>query len=227
MGRILSIETATRICSVALSEEGKVLNSQFLDEGYQHDENLLPLIQRLLGKGSSGIKPDAVAVSGGPGSYTGLRIGVSAAKGLCFALDIPLIAISTLEIFANGFRAANPGFDGLICPMIDARRMEVYTAVFGMQGQRFREDHPLVVTGDAFAAELEKGFVAFFGDGAEKCRELLGKHPNARFGLNADLNAAFMCQIAEERLRNKQFEELAYFEPEYLKPYQGTPPKPV
>ena len=226
MVRLLQIETATSVCSTALSEDGKTAAASVSHDGFKHSENLMVLVQKTLDK--AGWKYgdlDAVVVSTGPGSYTGLRIGVSSAKGLCYALDKPLIAISTLEVLSIGFIRENEGFDGLLCPMIDARRMEVYTALFDKEGKRVTSDRPMIIEDGAFAEELRNNRIAFFGDGAEKCKELIGESGNAFFGFNSELSADDMSEIGFNKFRKNEFVDLAYFEPEYLKPYAGTPPK--
>lgn len=226
MACLLLIETATSVCSAAISESSVILAESVNFDGFKHAENLMPMILQALEKSKRNLKQlDAIAVSAGPGSYTGLRIGVSTAKGLCYSLGIPLIGISTLEILSNGFRKENPDFKGLLCPMIDARRMEVYTALFENDGKRRINDEPMIVETGAFAELLENHQIAFFGDGAEKCKDLISNSSNAHFGFNTQLFAANMELPASVKFERKEFEDLAYFEPEYLKPYAGTPPK--
>ena len=159
---------------------------------------------------------DAICVSKGPGSYTGLRVGVSTAKGLAFGAKLPLIAIGTLDVLAAGAQ----GFEGLIIPMIDARRMEVYTAVFSPEGKRITPVEAKVIDGQSFAEELAAGPVLFIGDGALKCREVL-THPNARFR-EAWPEAEAMAGLAQKAWDEKRFEDLAYFEPYYLKDFVAT-----
>ena len=226
MVRLLQIETATSVCSAALGEDGQTVSLAVSHDGFKHAENLMVLVQKTLDEAGWNYKNlDAIVVSAGPGSYTGLRIGVSSAKGLCYALDKPLIAISTLEILSIGFRRENEDFDGVLCPMIDARRMEVYTALFDNEGKRITADQPMIIDEEAFSNELKNKRIAFFGDGAEKCREIIGKSGNAFFGFNTELSASDMSAIAFNKFQKKEFSDLAYFEPEYLKPYAGTPPK--
>ncbi len=222
--RIIHIETATTTCSVAAGENGVLVVVRSVNDGYKHAENLLRLFEEVIKL--AGWKNDelsAIAVSAGPGSYTGLRIGVSTAKGLCYALDIPLIAVSTLYSLASGFRSQFPDSDVLLCPMLDARRMEVYTALFSKNVERLKPDAPLIVEGLESVPELLEQPIVFFGDGAEKCSDAL-KHPHATFINSIQISAEYMVQSAIDLYHSQTFEDLAYFEPEYLKPYQGKPP---
>jgi tRNA threonylcarbamoyladenosine biosynthesis protein TsaB len=219
---ILQIETATPSCSVALANEGAVIVSKGLVGRNVHAEWITLFIDELLNFAQIGYNElDAIAVSCGPGSYTGLRIGVSTAKGLCYALDKPLIAVETLEAMAFGAAAEMQtiaNYD-LLCPMIDARRMEVYTAVFTVQGARVAPTSAEIITEDSFKDLLSANRVLFFGDGAEKCRETLGGHPNAGF-LPAFVNSAEHLTIrAFQKFQSGNFEDVAYFEPYYLKDF--------
>jgi len=231
MGRILLIETATETCSVALAVDGETAKCLELTEGYRHSEMLTVLTGRLLH--DCGIEPrqlDAVCVSRGPGSYTGLRIGVSVAKGLCYSLDIPLIAVSSLDAMALHCASTivNKECSGtneiLICPMLDARRMEVYTALYDHSGKRITPVSAKIITGDSFRAELENNLLFFCGNGAAKCRNTLTSL-NARFQDNLKASARFMSYLAEECFKSKKFENVAYFEPYYLKDFIATVPK--
>mgnify|MGYP001183032886 CR=1 FL=1 len=217
MALILCIETATRSCSVALANDGNLL--QFKEEAseqYSHSEQLTLFIESLLRESGIAFSDlDAIAVSKGPGSYTGLRIGVSTAKGLCFALDKPLIAISTLEAMASGMEKQCP--NKVYCPMIDARRMEVYTAFF-QAGKQLTDIVAHIVEIDSFSKMLAKEEVLFFGDGADKCQGLI-RHANATFITNIHPSAKDMLVIAENAFIQKQFENVAYFEPYYLKDF--------
>ncbi len=217
MGIILNIETATKNCSVSLAKEGRVLT--FLEENeaqYSHAEKLHLLIEEVCEKAEISLRElEAVAVSKGPGSYTGLRIGVSAAKGLCFALDIPLIAVATLDVLAH---SAVPTKNGLIVPLLDARRMEVYSAVFDATFSQIRETKAEIITEDSFAEELLRGEVVFLGDGAKKVKEII-THENAVFIENSFPSAKTMSFLSEEKFKHKDFEDLAYFEPFYLKDF--------
>jgi tRNA threonylcarbamoyladenosine biosynthesis protein TsaB len=222
--RIIHIETATTTCSVAAGENGVLVAVRSVHDGYKHAENLLRLVEEVMQE--AGWKNDelsAIAVSAGPGSYTGLRIGVSTAKGLCYALDIPLITVSTLYSLASGFKRQFPDSDVLLCPMLDARRMEVYTAVFSKNLDRLKPDAPLIVDALESVPEILEQPIVFFGDGAEKCEVVLA-HPNATFNNSIQISAEDMLQSAFDLYHTQTFVDLAYFEPEYLKPYQGKPP---
>ena len=217
MGIILNIETATKNCSVSLAKEGSVLAVLEENEAqYSHAEKLHLLIEEVCEKAEISLRElEAVAVSKGPGSYTGLRIGVSAAKGLCFALDIPLIAVATLDVLAH---SAVPAKNGLIVPLLDARRMEVYSAVFNATFSQIRETKAEIITEDSFAEELLRGEVVFLGDGAKKVKEII-THENAVFIENSFPSAKTMSFLSEEKFKHKGFEDLAYFEPFYLKDF--------
>ncbi|MDR1679828.1 MAG: tRNA (adenosine(37)-N6)-threonylcarbamoyltransferase complex dimerization subunit type 1 TsaB [Prevotellaceae bacterium] len=224
MAVILHIETSTGVCSTALSVNGTCLAENADFTGYSHAEKLSPFVQNMLNFArSERLKIDAVAVSCGPGSYTGLRIGVSTAKGLCYGLDIPLIAVHTLELLANTVRKSLPA-NALLCPMIDARRMEVYTALFDMQLHLRRPVSAEIIDENSFGKELEQQPVYFFGDGAEKCRAVI-THANANFLPDIYPLAKNMIGLAEQFFTEKQFEDVAYFEPFYLKQFVATTPK--
>ncbi|MBR4804727.1 MAG: tRNA (adenosine(37)-N6)-threonylcarbamoyltransferase complex dimerization subunit type 1 TsaB [Bacteroidales bacterium] len=225
MPNILLLETATPVCSVAIAENDKVVASRICAEPNAHSSKLAVFVDELAkewGRGLSSL--DAVCVSSGPGSYTGLRIGVSTAKGLCYALDKPLIAVETLQGMANLFLRQNKGFDGFVCPMIDARRMEVYTAVFDREGNRMEPTTAEVIDVESFGGYLAKGDVAFVGDGAEKTREILGCHPNAVYGRPFDFSCEGLLDDALRRYENQEFEDVAYFEPFYLKDFVAKKP---
>lgn len=217
MALILCIETATRSCSVALAKDGNLLHfKEEISDKYSHSEQLTSFVESLLKKHNIGFPDlDAVAVSKGPGSYTGLRIGVSTAKGLCYALDKPLIGISTLKAMASGIEKKYP--NKLYCPMIDARRMEVYMAFF-QAGKQLTNIEAHIVEKDSFSKMLVKGEVLFFGDGAEKCQGIFS-HANATFINNVYPSAKDMVVIAENTFIQQQFENIAYFEPYYLKEF--------
>lgn len=221
MPLILSIETATEVCSVALHADEQLIAAQTLHVAKSHAESLLLTIEHLLAV-SPYAKSDlaAVAISCGPGSYTGLRIGTATAKGLCYALDIPLIAINTLEAMAHGMQAYSLS-QALLCPMIDARRMEVYCLLADAKGNLLEEAHPVVIDQDSFQAWLADYPVLFFGNGAEKCKSLLGFHPNATFIDHIYPSAQYVGALAYLKFQQDIFEDLVYFEPLYLKPFQG------
>ncbi len=226
MSLILQIETSTTSCSVALAQNGKVLSHKSINQRNIHAEVITVFTGEILAQNNLKFAElDAVAVSSGPGSYTGLRIGVSTAKGLCFSLDKPLIAVETLLAMAAGYlsRFGNPGKRKfLLCPMIDARRMEVYTALFDQDLNRIQETSAAIITAESFQEQLSQHKIIFFGDGAAKCKTVLGDHPNAVF-IDDFLNeAADLTLLAKEKFRLKQFEDVAYFEPFYLKDFIGT-----
>ncbi|NOW95524.1 tRNA (adenosine(37)-N6)-threonylcarbamoyltransferase complex dimerization subunit type 1 TsaB [Mucilaginibacter sp. SG564] len=223
MSVILQIETATTSCSVALAVDGKVVAFKQINERNIHAEVITLFIDELVTSANltyAGL--DAIAVSSGPGSYTGLRIGISTAKGLCFALDKPLIAIETLEAMAYGV-IHNDDFtvnqNTLLCPMIDARRMEVYCALFDAAGQKVRPTSADIIDEQSFADELNKQQILFFGDGADKCEAILGNNPNAKFLSGFVNSATFLTQKAADKFGKKEFEDVAYFEPYYLKDF--------
>jgi len=232
MPTLLHIETATRICSVALSRDGQLLAMKESSEKNIHSSVITPFIEELLKEtGISFPGLDAVSVSMGPGSYTGLRIGVSTAKGICFAQDKPLIAIGTLEALAWGALEMIPGAkdipedDILVCPMIDARRMEVYNALYDNRLRVIKEVQAEVITADSFQKELTAHPVWFTGDGAEKCREFFSGNKHARFIENPMPSARYLIEPAEKRFEAEQFEDTAYFEPFYLKDFIPGIPK--
>lgn len=216
------IETASTGCSVAITSPSVQQAILCESESQPQSEVISVLTGRLITEaGISYSRLSGVAVSSGPGSYTGLRIGVSFAKGLCYALDIPLYSISTLEIMAYGFMKNYPDFKGLICPMMDARRMEVYTALFDNELTRIHPDRPMVIDDNSWKEFPPDPKIAFFGNGAEKCVFSMEKHPGFISGMEASLSASNMHDSAIKKFQMNQFEDLAYFEPAYLKPYQG------
>lgn len=218
---LLHIETTTTVCSAALSRDGQLLGLEETRGAYVHAENLTVFCDRLLKQQDLKFAQlDGVAVSKGPGSYTGLRIGVSAAKGLCYALGIPLLAVDTLQAMAFGMR--DEAKTGLLCPMIDARRMEVYCAIYDQQLQMVQDVKPVIIDADSFAEQLRQGEIWFSGDGAEKCKVVL-THANARFTEAGWPSAKHMIALAEEKFRQQQFEDLALFEPFYLKTFHPGP----
>lgn len=222
MALILCLETATKVCSVCLSKDGAAINSKSVNsEKYSHAEKLNGLIMELFENGPFSLKDiDAIAVSEGPGSYTGLRIGTSTAKGLCYALDKPLIAINSLKSLA-----ALVQVDGqLICPMFDARRLEVYSAIFDADLNLVEPTQAVVIDGNSYKQYLENSSILFIGPGANKCVEFIGDN-NAQFNLEIQVNAEGMAQLAEEAFVAKNFVDLAYFEPFYLKDFIAGSPK--
>lgn len=223
MSYILNIETATKNCSVTIAEDGvPLLCEEIAEQGYSHAEKLHVFIEQVLQKLKLTYKDlSAVAVSQGPGSYTGLRIGVSTAKGLCYALDIPLIAVDTLATLAAQVKEDR----GLIIPMIDARRMEVYNAVFTVKQEKIREIQAEVITSESFLDINTDETVYCIGDGASKCKEVL-KRDNFIF-LNSVVypSSREMSQISYEQFKENNFVDIAYFEPYYLKDFMITTKK--
>ena len=217
MALILLIETATKSCWVALALNEKIIAcKEEVNEKYSHAEQLNTFILNLFqGQKLDLQNIDAIAVSKGPGSYTGLRIGISTAKGLCYSLDKPLISISTLRAMAYG--VAQKESADLYCPMIDARRMEVYNAFYDTSNNEVRAINADIINEDSYQKELELE-VLFFGDGAKKCSQLI-KHPNARFLDEIYPSSKDMATLAMQKFDNKAFEDIAYFEPCYLKDF--------
>ena len=223
MGLILQIETATSVCSVALANDGNVIVVKEVNERNVHAEVITKFIESAINKaGASFNDLDAVALSSGPGSYTGLRIGTSTAKGICFALDKPLIAVDSLTAMAQGVTTIESFIDAenlLLCPMIDARRMEVFTTLFDKFMVQLKPISAEIIDENSFAALLEKNSILFFGDGAEKCRPVLDQSVNAIFLPNFVNSASFLTKLADEKFKEKKFENLALFEPFYLKDF--------
>jgi tRNA threonylcarbamoyladenosine biosynthesis protein TsaB len=224
---ILNIETSGKICSVAITKDG-VLEFQVDDkDGMQHANKLAPFVDKCMDElHRKGEKPDAVAVSIGPGSYTGLRIGLSLAKGLAFSLGVPLIGVDTLKILAVKamFGPVNWQGDEILVPMIDARRMEVFTAAYDFALNEVVPAGPLIIDESSFAELLNKGKVYFMGDGAAKAVNVI-KHPNARFIEGILPMAKDMLALSEKAFRDEDFLDIAYSVPKYLKEYQTTTPK--
>jgi len=217
MALILGIETATKNCSVALFQNGIVIaEKEHISDGYTHAEQLTLFIEEVVGSANITLKEiKAIAISKGPGSYTGLRIGTSTAKGLCYALDIPLISISTLKAMA--FTMTKSHVADIYCPMIDARRMEVFSAVYNVKNNEIRGVQADVVDEQTYANFLNNE-VLFFGDGALKCKEIIN-HKNAKFIEGIYPSAKNLGILANAKFENKDFEDVAYFEPYYLKDF--------
>jgi len=218
MCNILNIETSTPVCSVTLSRRGKVLYNKLNREGDSHASILGVFVAEAIQFArENGHTLDAVAVSAGPGSYTGLRIGVSEAKGLCYGLNIPLIAIPSLKILTKCVTLW--GFDAdYFCPMIDARRMEVYAAIYDRQLNEVRKTAADIVNEETYAPYLEQGKMLFFGNGAAKCKTVISS-PNAIFLNNFHPLSSAMISLSEAAFRNREFVDIAYFEPFYLKEF--------
>ena len=216
---ILLLETATQICSIALEHNGEIVAERHSDEPNAHSSKLSTFIDDIFKGTSLTMKDiDAVCVSSGPGSYTGLRIGVSSAKGLCYALDIPLLSVPTLQNMASLYYKKHKEYTGLVCPMIDARRMECYTAIYNRDGI-VKETSAEVIEPGIYDKWLDKTEVTFIGDGAEKTRPLLSIHPNARYASDFRIAAEGMAELAEKKFLNSEKEDTAYFEPFYLKDF--------
>lgn len=232
MALILSIETGTDICSVALANDGELMALRESDEGRDHAKKVAIFVDELLKE--TGVQPsdlDAIAVGKGPGSYTGLRIGVSFAKGMCYALDIPLIAVGSLDALTE---VAREDYDAgildiedeewqqaVLCPMVDARRMEVYTQIFGVEGVAKSDVVAEVVTDESFTMWRKNHKLVIFGNGARKCTETLG---DAIF-VEVAPSARGIVRLAEEAFAAQRFEDIAYFEPFYLKDFIVIPSK--
>ncbi|MDX5325754.1 MAG: tRNA (adenosine(37)-N6)-threonylcarbamoyltransferase complex dimerization subunit type 1 TsaB [Bacteroidota bacterium] len=223
---LLCIETATRNCSVALVlDRTSVMVREESSDQYIHAEKLHPFIHDLLNQADLHVKDlNAVMVSKGPGSYTGLRIGVSAAKGLCYPYSIPLLSMNTNQVLAMGAISEGGASDGRIISLIDARRMEVYAGVFGLDGEQLEDIRSEIVDVETFRSYLEEGPVHFVGDGVEKCLPFL-QHRNARFPGIEYPSALWMKDLALRKLESGEVEDLAYFEPFYLKDFQAGKPK--
>ncbi len=243
MSLILALETATPVCSVALARDGEILSIRESTAHNAHSSVLTVFIEELFHEVSLHYSDlDAISVSKGPGSYTGLRIGVSAAKGLCYALDKPLIAIPTLKAMAVGminYPSPDPSptregsncqlpaanYQLLFCPMIDARRMEVYCTVYDKNLNEVLPTAAVIVDEHSFEQLLVNHMILFAGTGSEKCKDVLSYQSNALFLDDFQASAKFMIALAEKRFNEKQFESLAYFEPFYLKDFIAAKPK--
>jgi tRNA threonylcarbamoyladenosine biosynthesis protein TsaB len=230
---ILHIETATDICSVALSEGDRQLSLMESGQERSHASLLNTFIRQSVSKAGKSLKDlHAVAVSKGPGSYTGLRIGVSTAKGLAYALEIPLVASGTLDNMASGVLthafiqelAGKHGEQLLLCPMLDARRMEVYAGFYTLDGKVFRQVMADIINEESYRDILESHPVCFYGNGAAKCKTEL-KHPNAHFLDDIHPSASSMIPPVLRKYRKEEFEDVAYFEPYYLKDFIATIPR--
>ena len=226
MSTILHIETSTDVCSVAVSENGQVIFDQEDHSGPNHAERLGTMVDEALSFTDNHAIPfDAVAVSCGPGSYTGLRIGVSIAKGVCYGRDLKLIAVPTLELLCVPILLREiPEEEALLCPMLDARRMEVYAGIYDRGLKTVRPIQADIVDGDTYKAYLDERPVYFFGNGAKKCLVSIN-HPNAHYIEHIEPLAKWMQPLAEKRFLNEQFEDVAYFVPFYLKDFVAKMPK--
>ncbi len=228
MALILNIETSTQVCSACISKDGNVLAFKESNDQKSHARLLTTFIDQVLKESNYTFDDlDAVGVSKGPGSYTGLRIGVSTAKGICYAKDLPLIAINTLESMTNGViseKELDKNEDIVLVPMIDARRMEVYSAFFNYKGDFLREVKAEIIEENTYSDILKKQKMIFFGDGSSKIMETI-KHENAVFIEDFHPSSRFMANISDHYFKNNKFEDVAYFEPFYLKDFVATVPK--
>lgn len=224
---ILYIETATDVCSVALSRGAEVIGLKEEVGGNNHAKHLLPFVDEVLKQAEVSMKEiNGVAVSIGPGSYTGLRIGVSTAKGIAYTAGIPVMAISTLESIAQGAKTLWSGTSTetvQIIPMIDARRMEVFTTHYDFDINQLEEVSSKIIDETTFAELLSKEKVLFCGNGMPKCKEILSAFPNAKF-MDAPISAKNMLPAALRKWQKQEFEDVAYFEPFYLKEYVAAKP---
>lgn len=226
MACILHLETSTDVCSVALSEDGACLFSKEDFEGHSHSVMLGVFVDEVLSMAdSAGKKLDAVALSCGPGSYTGLRIGASMAKGICYGRNLPLIALPTLKVASVPVLLSDDlPDDALLCPMLDARRMEVYAAVYDRALHPLMDTAAVIVGKESFAEYLESHPVWFYGNGAAKCADVI-HHPNAHFLPDVHPLAKWMFPLAEKAFYDGKFEDVAYFEPFYLKDFVASKPR--
>ena len=227
MSCILNIDTSTNVCSVAVSQDGACIFDKEDHSGPNHAERLGTFVDEALSFiDNHAIPLDAVAVSCGPGSYTGLRIGVSMAKGICYGRDVKLLAVPTLELLCVPvlLREMVTDDDALLCPMLDARRMEVYAQLFTRSLREVRPIQADVVDADTYREYLDKHPVYFFGNGAMKCKEVID-HPNAHFIEGIDALAKNMLPLAERRMAREEFEDVAYFVPFYLKDFVAKQPR--
>lgn len=226
MSCILHIETSTNVCSVAVSEDGQCIFSKEDFNGPNHAVVLGSFVDEALSFADSHAIPvDAVAVSSGPGSYTGLRIGVSMAKGICYGHGIKLLSVPTLKLMCVPILLREMIEDAaLLCPMIDARRMEVYAAIFDRSLREIRPTQADIVDENTYKVLLDRQPIYFFGNGAEKCKEVI-RHPNARFLADIHPLAKWMMPLAEKKMMNGEYEDVAYFVPYYLKDFVAKMPK--
>ena len=227
MAKILSLDTSTTVCSVAIYEQQALLGSVEYHLTQSHARLLPGLVEELASNCGISLKSvQAIAISQGPGSYTGLRIGTSTAKGLCYALDIPLITIDTLKAMAAGINNALRDGDGLLCPMIDARRMEVYCTVLDTDLNVLEPTQPKIIDEQSFQHHLSNRKVYFFGNGSGKCKTVI-QSENAGFIEGIYPSAKTVGLLAYPKFQRQDFTDLAYFEPQYLKEFRATKPKTI
>ena len=226
MALILAIETATEVCSASLALNGLCLAESSIDSGNSHASMLHVLVDKILKEtGKTTIDLDAIAISKGPGSYTGLRVGTSAAKGFCYVLNIPLIAINTLKNLSNLVLVQTELPENtLLAPMLDARRLEVYTSLYTKNLETVLATEAKILDSEVFKEYLDNYTIAYFGNGSEKAKQFLS-HKNAFHIQDIKLKASGLHSFAEEKFKLKEFEDLISFEPLYLKDFIGTTPK--
>ena len=228
MPYILYLETATKICSVALAKDETLISLKETSVVNSHSSLITLYAEEVIKEAKIEFSNlAAVCVSMGPGSYTGLRIGVSTAKGFCYAFGIPLIAVNTLQSMAKLYTIEHSELnkDIILCPMIDARRMEVFTAFFDKEASFVRETKADIINGESYSDFLSKNKVIFFGDGADKCRQFLSQNANSQVEDSFTVSSKGMISLAFEKFKKKQFEDTAYFEPYYLKDFVATIPR--
>lgn len=222
---ILCIDTATEICSVALFKDNNLIALNEITEGNKHASELTTLINKTINDAGITLQQlNAICVSKGPGSYTGLRVGVSTAKGLCFGLNIPLIAINTLQSLASVYMQQNPNNTHLICAMIDARRMEVFTAMYQPNLTEYTATEAKIIDEESYLTELNNSAIVFIGNGAAKCKQTI-TYANAIFVDGIACSAKGLGDLAYQKFNENKFEDVAYFEPFYLKDFVATTPK--
>lgn len=220
MPSILCIETSTTVCSVAIGNEKGLIAHKEVNAGFTHAENLHVFIDEVIKEAGLNRKDiDVISVGKGPGSYTGLRIGVSAVKGIAYALNIPLISMNTLLNLCVGAKKVIQDSNVILCPMLDARRMEVYTALYNQQLDELKNTNALIITNESLNELTSKGNIVLFGDGANKCAELSKENSKISFLENIMPSAINMIEYSIEQYNKKQFEDVAYFEPFYLKEF--------
>lgn len=224
MSYLLHIETATPVCSIALSQDNQIIAKKESSEQNIHSESLTCFIEELMKLQSIDFHAlSAISVSEGPGSYTGLRIGVSAAKGLCYALNIPLISVKTLHSLAYGMSQILKDESALYAPMLDARRMEVYSALYNFQGDEIETVNAKIIDSDSFSSILKNQKMVFGGPGSEKCKSTIRSN-NAIFINDFQASAEWMISIGYQKFCSNNFEDTAYFEPFYLKTFEAGKP---
>ncbi len=224
MSLILSIESSTTVCSAAIHRSGQLLSQRLIETPNSAASKLAVLIQEAAAQARVTMEElEGVAVSSGPGSYTGLRIAVATAKGLCYAMQLPLIAVSSLELMAAQVRSEHPDAQWW-CPMIDARRMEVYTTIFDREGNQVEPMQATIIDDTSFSSFLEQGIVSFFGNGSSKCQNVIN-HPHARWIANVIPTADWLGKLAWKSFMAGQFEDVAEYEPLYLKDFVAKKPK--